>query len=403
MINKLRKKIVIFSISSIFIFLVLILLTINLVNVSLVSSNADKITEHIASRNGSFEMRGQPNKDGNFDNRPPMGPDSPEMADSLRYCTFSFDNDRNPTVVVYRLNALSQEEAQNLATSLLDKKVGWVNLIYRYRVYEKGNLTYVTLIDQGRELQPTFNIMIASIVGSLSGLLIVAVIMILLSKKLVQPLVQSDEKQKRFIASAALTLKTPITILSLDNGSLVKKYGEQDENKSIRQQVRRITDLANDLNSLAILEEIKALKDNVNLTNVFNEVYSRYQSAIENNRNVNLNIEENVILLADKGMMEKMLSEVVENVMKYGEKNVSISLTKENERILLTFVNDATGIPEGSLDTVFERFTRLDYKDHSQYDGNGVGLAIVKEIVTLHNGRVMALGKENQFILKIEF
>jgi signal transduction histidine kinase len=65
--------------------------------------------------------------------------------------------------------------------------------------------------------------------------------------------------------------------------------------------------------------------------------------------------------------------------------------------------NDFPGNAEGPLDRVFDRFYRLDADNMSKYEGNGVGLSIVKEIVDAHRGRAKAKGEGGDFVLKIEF
>ena len=101
-------------------------------------------------------------------------------------------------------------------------------------------------------------------------------------------------------------------------------------------------------------------------------------------------------------MIKKMLSEILDNTLKFADSKAEVSLKKEADRIVLVIKNDSDGIPNGTLDTVFNKFSRLDYKDHSKYDGSGVGLSIVKSIVEKHNGRAIAKGENGFFILKIE-
>ncbi|MCR4879912.1 MAG: HAMP domain-containing histidine kinase [Bacilli bacterium] len=437
MVDKLRKKFSLFAIFSVFIFLTLILVTINIVNFSLVASDADNITNTIKQNGGHYEAQRedmQPPEETSFietsetssvivtnlvmyaggqsgqggpggGGQGPMGPDSPETKDSLRYFTVSFDQNGNATMVEYKINYFSNEEAISLATSLVNKSTGWVKQTYRYRVWTANNDTvkYVTVIDQARELRPSYNVLYASLIGGGVGLIITIIAVHFLFKRFMRPIEEADNKQRRFIANASIALRTPISIMNLDNATLIKEHGNSEANKSINHELKKMLDLANDLNAFSLITSTKVVFEDINISNVTKEVISRYDSALKNNnREVEVNIEDDIIKAADVGMIQKMLSEIIENAAKYSEKHVEIKVFKENERIIMEFRNDSEGIPEGTLDRVFDRFYRLDYKDHSTYEGNGIGLAIVKDIVSKHSGRVIAKGENGEFVLKVE-
>ena len=96
-------------------------------------------------------------------------------------------------------------------------------------------------------------------------------------------------------------------------------------------------------------------------------------------------------------MLQEMLYEIFENVYYFAKSKFTASLSDNNSRISIVFENDADNLPTGDLDRIFERF----YKG-SESNGKGLGLSVVKEIVSIHNGKVMAQSKEGIFSLKIE-
>lgn len=415
MINKLRRKFTIVAISCVFLFLTAILLVVNVVNFSLVGNDADIITERIMLNGGRLNNMPEPEPNPGESEQAliqyapgqnPMGPESPELKDSLRYFTIKFDKNNEATVVDFKINAFTEEEATNIARGLTRKSTGWVQKIYRYRVYQlnEKNVVYVTLIDQGRELKPCFNVLYTSLIGEGIGLVFTTVAVILISRWLVEPIVYSDNKQKRFIANASNALRTPASIISLDNATLINENGEKEANKSIRYQLKTIIDLANDLNAFSLIAESKGEFEELNLSNICKETIKKYESGFESSKKeLRVNIEDNVLLNGDLGMIQKMLAEVMENTLKFSETFAEINIKKDKERVVLEFINDAKGIPNGTLDRVFDRFYRLDYKDHSKYEGNGIGLSIAKDIVDKHKGRIIAKGENDNFILKIEF
>ncbi|MCR5505950.1 MAG: hypothetical protein K6F07_03050, partial [Bacilli bacterium] len=165
MINKLRKKFILYSTLSIFALLTVILSVVNVINFSLVTADADNVTQQIADRGGAFngDQQGQGGQGGQGGgvtlNAPPaMGPDSPETESATRYFTYSFDSYGNATKVDYRIASFSEEETLAWATSIhnSNNSTGWSRIYYRYRQYNKDGKDFVTVIDYGEPLLPSY-------------------------------------------------------------------------------------------------------------------------------------------------------------------------------------------------------------------------------------------------------
>jgi len=396
MTKKFRLKIFFLTLGSVFLFIASLLTVINIISFAMVASNADEITYNLQNSNRRIEPEGKKDP-----NKPPFNPD---MENSLRYFTYSFDHNNKPVLIDYKINSFSQEECLSWARSFPhNDKTGWSKTNYRYRVTNKGDLRFVTVIDQSRELKPAYNVLNVSVVGGVSGLAIVGVIAFFLAKRIVKPFVDNEFKQNRFIADAALALRTPISIISIDNASLINENGEKEENKSIRKQVNKMFALADDLNVLSSKKIKNPHFVQFNLGNVVKEVSSQFEDAIKTNKKVlSLDIDDNVTYNGDDQMFRKAFSEIFDNCLKFADSKIDVSLKKSDSRIEINFVNDCKGIPTGFLDRVFDKFYRLNFKDHSKYDGSGIGLSIVKEIIDSHKGRIIAKGENDSFVLKIE-
>ena len=98
----------------------------------------------------------------------------------------------------------------------------------------------------------------------------------------------------------------------------------------------------------------------------------------------------NVIILGDKGYLEKMLVNLVKNSIIYGNKNgrTVINAKKVGDRITINVVDNGIGISDADLPHVFERFYRADKYYSSDGKSIGLGLAIVKWIAEIHGGIV---------------
>ena len=194
--NRARKRFVLYAMLAIFTLLAVLLGVINGANFTMASEDADHITLMLAENQGLFPgQRGMENgmrmnmRGGRPAQMGPMGPDSPEMAASMRYFTFAFDDSGNAERVAFFVSAVSEEDALSWAKSLLSEgETGWTATTYRYRVYELNGRTYVTVIDQGRELLHSYRILIISLIGLGAGLAVSGLVLMAIGRRLFAPL-----------------------------------------------------------------------------------------------------------------------------------------------------------------------------------------------------------------------
>ena len=398
MIKKVKRKFILVSLLAVSILIVSILSVVNIVNFSLVTNDADRVIEMIKNEDNLFVGGEIPVGESGLDIRP-MGPSSPDMPGSMRFIKVSFDKNENVVKGIYKLAVVSEEEANAWAKELLTNGSGWTKTTYRFQVYNDGNNKTVIIVDESRELLPSFRVLTASVIGTLVGLLISLVFLIVISKRFVKPIEESDAKQKKFISDAARELKTPVTIIALEEEIMKNKYKEDDSTKQIDKQINKLNKLTKKMNELLIIEEINACDVSLSLSDIVLEELANVENEFRNKEIiVNKNINSDVMITASEEVIRKMIAEIVNNGIKYARSVFNTSLRKENTRIILEFSNDADDLKEGSLDLVFERF----YKKNEGSDGNGLGLSFVKEVVNKYHGRISAKVHDGMFILKIE-
>lgn len=416
--NKVRKKFVWYAMLALFALLTVMLSIINGVNFTMASSDADMITQILSEKHGSFSENksgksplgtntpdtptGNKNnysRTGGSGRMGPMGPDSPEMNFSVRYFTYSFDENGNAKKVAFQISAVEEEEAVSWARSLLNESTGWTRGTYRYRVYTEDNKTYVTVIDQGRELLPSYRILIISVCGEIVGLILSFIVLRLVGKKLFKPLEEADGKQKKFIANIENEFKIPLTIINANTEIIEKENGSSDYTKSINRQVKKLIALVKDIGSLAIFEEKDVTLTKVNLSSTLSALldYSKPKFE-EKDIRLNFDIDNDIIIDGEEEAIKKLFSELIRNSLKYSVSKAEFNLKKEKDRILITQTND-TSLPSGSIDQIFDRFTILGNAENT--DAIGLGLSKVKDIAKAHNGRVSAKVSDGLFILKI--
>ncbi len=409
--NKAVRKFAVTAEFAVFILLAVLLSVINVVNFAMASDDADMITQRIAEGNGilgrdkkpdnkiknnGFDDLFRPNGTGGFRN---MGPNSPEMDFSIRYFTYAFDKDGNAHKIIMNMSAVDEVQAEKWAKSLLGSSTGWSNVNYRYRVFEKDGLTYVTVIDQGRELLPSYRILIISVAGGAAMLIISMLTLLAAGRRIFKPLEEADRKQKNFISDVEKEFKLPLTVINANTELLEKQNGPSENTNIINKQVRKMTAIVKDMASFSVFDEKELSISKINLSDMMLHVLdSRTADFSKKNIALEIDIAPGVLIEGDGEAFKKAFEELAENTLKYSVGKASFRLTNNKNRITLTQENDST-LPSGQVDQVFDRFTTL--KNADGKNAVGLGLSYVKQIVTAHNGRVSAKVTDGKFILNI--
>lgn len=406
--NKAEKKFRSYSILVIFVLLTVLLTVINGVNFTMAADDADRVTQMLADRRGAFErpdgvsgeMQLQPEPpDENAFGMGPMGPYSPEMNDSLRYFTVAF-SDKGKTVetVAFHISAVTESEAQEWASGLLKQKTGWTRGTYRYRVYKDHGTTYVTVIDQGRELLPSFRILIISAIGEILVLVTGWFVLLRIGRKIYAPLEEADRKQKNFIANANREFRIPLTVIDGNTELAERRYGPDDQTRSTHRQVARMNELIDRLGSVGIFDEENMTREKVPLSEYLNAALEREaENFRERGIEVTADIAPGITVTADPEGMSGMTDEIVANALRFALSKAEFTLKNENGVVLFRARND-TDLPDGPADQAFDRFTKL---RNAKEDGAGLGLAYVKQTVKAHNGRAEAAVADGTFTIRI--
>ncbi len=417
--NKAQQKFRLYAILVMFALTTALLAVINGMNFTMAASDADEITQRLADRYGVIDRAGSLPGDGQQGDAPPeewqpgerqqrpgrgdfrfgpMGPESPEMDASLRYFTFSFDKDGAARTVVFNMSAVTEDEAREWARGLLSGDTGWTRGIYRYRVFNVRDTTCVTVIDQGRELLPSFRILIISAAGEALFLVIGYILLIFIGKKVYAPIEEADRKQKGFIKNANREFRLPLTIIEGNVELSERRYGPDDQTRSTRRQIGKLNELIDRLGSVGLFDEGDASKSDVPLSEYFEATLDREKEKFASRGiEVESRIEPGVSVSADPDAMNGMIGEIVENACRYAKTHASFTLARENGYVLIETAND-TDLPDGQVNQAFDRFTKL---ENASADAAGLGLSLVKETVKAHSGRASASVEGGEFRLRI--
>ena len=216
-----------------------------------------------------------------------------------------------------------------------------------------------------------------------------------LSKKTLKPIEENLELQMEFISNASHELKTPITIISMENEVLLKqkKHTEDelvDQIKSNLEEVQNLSKLVNILLELARNNKITLEK--VKVFDVANNSINKLSSLAKKKNITILNNIINLEINANKDILEEVMVIIIDNAIKYSDKNTTIKVYSKNNKIFIE--DEGIGIKEKDIKYIFDRFYRGD-KSHSS-EGYGLGLSLAKHLTEKMKMKITAYNNHDK-------
>lgn len=219
------------------------------------------------------------------------------------------------------------------------------------------------------------------------------------------------EKIRRESASdLAHELRTPLTTIKgyLEAIEDNKLEVNKENIREMQEEAARMTTLIEKLNEFASAQNkvLNLEKENLNLKNIIEKVIRQQQEFInEKNINLDLKIEEKINIRGDKDSLIQIFNNIIENAVKYNYQNgnIAIKAFKENNNIIVKIEDSGMGISDKDLPYIFERFYRADKSRNSSNQGSGIGLAVVKELIEAHQGKIEVNSSDSGSEFKLIF
>lgn len=334
-----------------------------------------------------------------------------KFMDSTIYTVLIDENDNIKEIINHTNDAIDSSKIEKLANEILNdnsRKGKYIGCLYfkdYSYVYIKGDsLTILdnTNIKNSLLLSLNISIMIFIILE-----ILVFIITKVITDRIIKPVKTSFEKQKQFIADASHELKTPLSVIIASSEALEDNPKEQKWLKNIKLEADRMNGLITNLLDLASSEYQETYRlENKDLSKIVElSVLTFEGKAFEHNIRLNYKIDDNIKMNLDENSIKQLIEILLDNAIKHSKDNGSINviLKESSTNIELLVQNEGEPIPSGEEDKIFERFYRIDKSRNRKEGRYGLGLAIGKNIVLNHNGKISAMSSNGITTFKVLF
>ena len=222
--------------------------------------------------------------------------------------------------------------------------------------------------------------------------------------KMLERLKILDDSRQEFVSNVSHELKTPLTSVKVLADSLLMQEGAPVElyrefMEDITEEIERENKIINDLLSLVKMDkrssDLNIKQENIN--ELVERILKRLRPiAMQSNVEVVFESFRPVIAEVDEVKLSLAITNLVENAIKYNHEEgwVRVSLNADHKYFYLKIADSGIGIPQDSLDHIFERFYRVDKSHSREIGGTGLGLAIARNAIVMHQGAIKVYSEE---------
>lgn len=240
----------------------------------------------------------------------------------------------------------------------------------------------------------------------------------LITEKLeAEKLVELDHLKTRFFTNISHEFRTPLTLLTSPLEELQQKYPKDTLIPMMRRNVSRLQSLINQLLDLSKLEakELKIETKEGDIAQFLSYIFASFESLAQSKKLQFNFTQSHLSFMAgfDADKIEKIVTNLLSNAFKFTPANGRVTVTVEYSPpapgggaipfslsggwgAVITVFDNGIGIDSQRLPRIFDRFYQIDDSSQRNYEGTGIGLALVKELVDLHKGRIEVESEVNK-------
>jgi signal transduction histidine kinase len=221
------------------------------------------------------------------------------------------------------------------------------------------------------------------------------------ARKSLQPIEKAHNAQSRFTSDASHELRTPLAVMKTELEVALRDKNASVENlkevlSSNLEEVDKLTRLSEMLLSLSRMDSVQLKLGSVNLTKITCETVKKFKQP---SSRITLNNKGQQIIYGNEAAIADLVKVLVDNALQYSPKtsNILINVKKHGEYAKFEITNSGQGISPDKMPYIFDRFYRADSsRTDGGHKGYGLGLALAKNIVNVHNGELDVTSEPNK-------
>ena len=396
MIKKLRRRFIIITVSAVTLVLTLLCLIVNIAN--FVSVNSGIMTKLTAIADNRGTMPSPPDIK-RPDDKKPDDRFNEETPFSTRYFVLKYTPSGELVKAdLDRIAAVTADDTDTYLSIALTHGEGFGKTgFYKDYVVKTGEDRYMAVfLDCRDELRSVVRTAVLSAAAMVMCVSLVYVIVLLCSRRAIDPLVAASNRQKQFITDAGHELKTPITVISTTLKVLELEKGESEWIDKALTQTERLSELVNSLVTLSRMDEdespLNASPFKIDLAAA--EIADSFVDyASDRQHSLISDIDSDITFCGDEYAVRRLISVLIDNAIKYSSPGTPIyfSLKKSKKGVIIKTENTSEQeIKKEDLPKMFDRFWRADKARSGGKGGFGIGLSLAKSVAEGHSGTIKA-------------
>ena len=217
-------------------------------------------------------------------------------------------------------------------------------------------------------------------------------------------------REKQFSSDVSHELRTPVSVILTESQYSLEYADTLEEAKDsfsvIQRQAKKMSELINQIMELSKIEKQFIIPTKkINFSEIIEKILLDYKNLIDKkNIKISKEIEENIFIIGDKIMIERLLDNLLNNAMKFTKNEIKIKLYSENKNCILEVEDNGIGMPEEFKNLIWGRFYQInDSRNKKINKGFGLGLFLVSKIIEQHNAVIeveSVLNEGTKFIVK---
>ena len=399
MLERLRRKFILVSVGSLLAVLLAFVVILNLAHYIAVTAAADQMLMAISRNQGEL-----PQYAGRQPSQMPWDyPITEETPYETRY--FVVRADENLTVTELEMDfisAVSGTDAGEYFQRALDsgKNFGYLGS-YRFCMLDQEEGYVLIFLDCTNQLRSVRNVLLISGAGSVLILLGTGVLVFLFSKRAIQPMMKNVERQKRFITDASHEIRTPLTAIVAACDLLLMDDPDNEWLGAMKKEGLRMGHLVTELVALSRMDEEghRPEKRLFSLSQAVWDIIPAFQATAQaQGKRLETQIQEDVWCQGDEGAIQRVVSILLDNAVKYSPRGsvIGLRLVRHRRGIALETSNPCPVLEREELELLFDRFYRSDPSRSRSTGGSGIGLSMAKAIVEGHGGQIRAWSTDGE-------